>query len=57
MTQGDALVVALGATMALMLASRGLRTSRYSFRVKALMAVAWLVLIISGAAIAAWWQP
>jgi hypothetical protein len=56
MSQGDSLVVALSATMALMLASRALRTSRLSFKVKAGMALAWVVLIVSAALIASWWQ-
>ncbi len=56
MSQGDALAVALGATMALMLANRALRASRLSLKVKALMALAWVVLIVAGAVIASWWQ-
>ncbi len=56
MSQGDALVVALSATMALMLATRALRSSQFSIKVKALMALAWVVLIVLSAAIAAWWQ-
>jgi hypothetical protein len=56
MSQGDALVVALGATMALMLATRALRSAGLSLKVKALMALAWVVLIVLGAAIASWWQ-
>jgi hypothetical protein len=56
MSQGDALVVALGATMALMLANRALRASRLSLKVKALMALAWVVLIVAGAVITSWWQ-
>ncbi len=56
MSQGDALAVALGATMALMLATRALRNAQFSLKVKALMALAWVVLIVVGAVIASWWQ-
>ncbi len=58
MNQGDALVVALGATMALMLASRALRmrAAQFSLKAKALMALTWVVLIVVGAMIASWWQ-
>ncbi len=58
MSQGDALVIALSATMALMLASRALRmrASQFSLKAKALMALAWVVLIVVGAMIASWWQ-
>ena len=56
MNQGDALAVALGATMALMLASRALRNAQLSLKAKALMAAVWVVVITVGAMIAAWWQ-
>ena len=57
MSQGDVLAAALGATMALLLALRALRTSRLSWTAKAGMALAWLVLIGAGSWIAAWWRP
>jgi hypothetical protein len=48
--------VALSVTVALMLASRALRGAQLSLKTRALMALAWLVLIVLGAAIASWWQ-
>ncbi len=57
MNQGDALAAALGATMALMLAWRALRSSRLSNQAKLLMALAWVVVIVAATMIAAWWQP
>lgn len=55
MTQGDALTAAAGATMALVLVSRGLRRSQLSLQTKVLMALAWAGLIAVGAWIASYW--
>jgi hypothetical protein len=57
MNQGDTLVFALAMTMALILASRSLRNSRFSLKTKAGMALAWVVLIVIGTMIAARWHP
>ena len=56
MSHGDALIVAAGTTMALILAGRALRASRLPIKAKALMALAWLILIAACAAVASWWQ-
>ncbi|MDP9056265.1 MAG: hypothetical protein M3N34_02870 [Pseudomonadota bacterium] len=55
MNQFDSLGVALGATMALILASRAVQAKGLSFRTKAVMALAWLCLIVAVAFIATWW--
>jgi len=55
MSQGDALGSALVATMALMLASRGMRAMHLSFRAKAGMAITWIALIIVATVIASQW--
>jgi hypothetical protein len=57
MNRGDVLVSVLGATMALMLASRGLRDTRFSLRAKAGMALVWVAIIAAAALIASRWHP
>jgi hypothetical protein len=54
MSQGDSLAAAAGATMALMLVSRALLGAQLSVKARAWMALAWVLLIVAGAVIAAW---
>ncbi len=56
MSQGDALATALLATMALMLASRAMGAMKISFKAKAAMAAAWLVLIVLATLLASQWS-